>query len=156
MNILQSPYNKKRKKMKQEYNTKLVADTLAMITFSVVTGVIIEIGIVGLTWEQSLLSRLVAIPINASTGRPQGWWTDFLRKILKGQKGWRKWAVDMLGFVSFQTIVFCSNVTIGMLMTGSFSREILWKAGRVIIPILPFLGPVYGWWQDTVRKIIIH
>lgn len=134
--------------------TKLVADVLAMISFSIIIGAIIEVGLVGLTWKQSLLSRIAAMPINGFVGRPQGWWIDTLRSLL-GQEGWRKWVSDMVGFVTMQTLVFCTSVTIGMWMDGNFSWHVLWKAGYIIIPILPFLGPLYGWWQDIIRRVII-
>ncbi len=40
------------------------ADTFAMVVFCFITGMIIEILISGMTFEQSLASRTLSIPVN--------------------------------------------------------------------------------------------
>ena len=48
----------------------LIADTLAMILFSLVLGMFVEVVISGLTVVQSLTARAASVPVNLLTGRP--------------------------------------------------------------------------------------
>ena len=52
------------------------ADTFAMVVYCFVVGMIIEIFISGMTFEQSLSSRLVSIPVNILIAWPYGIYRD--------------------------------------------------------------------------------
>lgn len=49
-----------------------VADTFAMVVYCTVVNMMIEIFLSGMTFEQSLSSRLVAIPVNIIIAVPYG------------------------------------------------------------------------------------
>jgi hypothetical protein len=49
-----------------------VADTFAMVVYCTVVNMMIEIFLSGMTFEQSLSSRLVAIPVNIIIAVPTG------------------------------------------------------------------------------------
>ena len=68
-----------------------VADTFAMVVYCSVVNMLIEIFLSGMTFEQSLSSRLVAIPVNIIIA-PYGLYRDavmrFARRI--SPSGWMK------------------------------------------------------------------
>jgi FixJ family two-component response regulator len=47
-------------------------DTIAMVIFSTALGLIVEIAIAGLTFQQSIQTRAAAVPVILLTGRPYG------------------------------------------------------------------------------------
>lgn len=69
-----------------------VADTFAMVVYCSVVNMLIEIFLSGMTFEQSLSSRLVAIPVNIMIAWPYGMYRDavmrFARRI--SPAGWVK------------------------------------------------------------------
>lgn len=65
----------------------LIADTIAMIVFPFVTSMFLEIVVSGLTFSQSLTSRLLSIPLNLVTGRPYGMFRDWFFRVTKGDQG---------------------------------------------------------------------
>ena len=69
-----------------------VADTFAMVVYCSVVNMLIEIFLSGMTFEQSLSSRLVAIPVNIIIAWPYGLYRDavmrFARRI--SPAGWVK------------------------------------------------------------------
>ena len=129
---------------------RILADAFAMITFSTATGMVIELGIAGLTLGQSLQTRLVAIPVNFLTARPYGLYRDWLMKIV-GARGEgrdvRKAVTDTIAFVPFQTAVFATN----MALAGATVQQILIGC-LALAPILPFIGWPYGIYLDFVRR----
>ncbi len=58
--------------------TRLVADTISLVTFAFVVGMFAEVVVSGLTVFQSLQSRLMAIPLNTAVARPYGIYRDWL------------------------------------------------------------------------------
>lgn len=69
-----------------------VADTFAMVVYCSVVNMLIEIFLSGMSFEQSLYSRLVAIPVNILIAWPYGMYRDlFMRAARKAtQAGWAK------------------------------------------------------------------
>lgn len=69
-----------------------VADTFAMVVYCSVVNMLIEIFLSGMSFEQSLSSRLVAIPVNIIIAWPYGLYRDavmrFARRI--SPAGWVK------------------------------------------------------------------
>ena len=61
-----------------------VADTFAMVVYCSVVNMLIEIFLSGMSFEQSLYSRLVAIPVNILIAWPYGMYRDlFMRAARK-------------------------------------------------------------------------
>lgn len=85
-----------------------VADTFAMVVYCSVVNMLIEIFLSGMTFEQSLSSRLVAIPVNIMIAWPYGMYRDavmrFARRI--SPAGWVKNLADVLAYVTFQSPVY--------------------------------------------------
>ena len=85
-----------------------VADTFAMVVYCSVVNMLIEIFLSGMSFEQSLYSRLVAIPVNILIAWPYGMYRDlFMRAARKAtQAGWAKNLADVLAYVTFQSPVY--------------------------------------------------
>ena len=85
-----------------------VADTFSMVVYCSVWDMLIEIFLSGMTFEQSLSSRLVAIPVNIIIAWPYGLYRDavmrFARRI--SPAGWVKNLADVLAYVTFQSPVY--------------------------------------------------
>ncbi len=94
---------------------EVVADVFALITFSLVTGMIIEILIAGLSLEQSMMSRLLSIPVNLIIARPYGIYRDWImvRGQSQGCSQLRLTFLDIIAYVTFQLPVY------GMLVAGA-------------------------------------
>ena len=54
------------------------ADTFAMVVFSFAAGMMIEIFISGMSFEQSLASRTLSIPVNIAIAWPYGMFRDYM------------------------------------------------------------------------------
>ena len=54
------------------------ADTFAMVVFSFITGMLIEVFVSGMTLEQSLASRTLSIPVNIAIAWPYGMFRDMM------------------------------------------------------------------------------
>lgn len=89
------------------FNRAMIADVFAMITFSLVVGMSVEL-LAGLSLEQSVMSRLLSIPVNLIIARPYGLYRDWM--MLRGRvwKGGfvRLTLLDALAYLSFQTPVY--------------------------------------------------
>jgi hypothetical protein len=101
-----------------------VADTFAMVVYCSVVNMLIEIFLSGMSFEQSLSSRLVAIPVNIIIAWPYGLYRDavmrFARRI--SPAGWVKNLADVLAYVTFQSPVYVAILlTVGA--TGTRSRR---------------------------------
>lgn len=72
-----------------------VADTFAMVVYCSVVNMLIEIFLSGMSFEQSLSSRLVAIPVNILIAWPYGVYRDLIMRVARkasrrdGPKTWR-------------------------------------------------------------------
>ena len=60
-----------------------VADTFAMVVYCSVVNMLIEIFLSGMSFEQSLSSRLVAIPVNIIIAWPYGLYRDAVMRFAR-------------------------------------------------------------------------
>ncbi|VDR25269.1 L-alanine exporter AlaE [Raoultella terrigena] len=68
----------------------------------------IEIFLSGMTFEQSLSSRLVAIPVNIIIAVPYGFYRDRAMRLARhiSPSGWMKNVADVVAYVTFQSPVY--------------------------------------------------
>jgi len=118
-----------------------VADTFAMVVYCSVVNMLIEIFLSGMSFEQSLYSRLVAIPVNILIAWPYGMYRDlFMRAARKAtQAGWAKNLADVLAYVTFQSPVY----VIILLTVGADWHQIT----------AAVMGAVYGYFLDYCRRL---
>lgn len=126
-----------------------LADTTALITFTVVTGMFIEIAIVGMTLKQSIISRLLCQPLNLTLGRIYGIYRDFIIAKVCGNKKTRlkETIGDIFSYLTFQLppyigILLIIGMDLDAIITASISQTVA----------LVILGAPYGQWLGFVRK----
>lgn len=80
-----------------------VADTFAMVVYCSVVNMLIEIFLSGMSFEQSLSSGLVAIPVNILIAWPYGVYRDLIMRVARKASlaGWAKNPADVLAYVTF-------------------------------------------------------
>ncbi|MGF1737228.1 L-alanine exporter AlaE [Photobacterium satsumensis] len=126
------------------------ADTFAMVIFSFITGMMIEVFISGMTFEQSLASRTLSIPVNIAIAWPYGVFRDMM--IRQGMKlssaGWMKGLSDMLAYVLFQSPVYaCILLVVG----ADFDQIITAVTSNAFVS--GALGVVYGQFLEMCRRM---
>ena len=103
-----------------------VADTFAMVVYCTVVNMMIEIFLSGMTFQQSLSSRLVAIPVNIIIAVPYGFYRDFAMRQARriSPSGWMKNIADVVAYVTFQSPVYAaavsSNIVVSMMMGAAY------------------------------------
>lgn len=127
-----------------------VADTFAMVVYCSVVNMLIEIFLSGMTFEQSLSSRLVAIPVNIMIAWPYGMYRDavmrFARRI--NPAGWVKNLADVLAYVTFQSPVY---VVILLTVGADWHQIAAAVSSNIVVSML--MGAVYGYFLDYCRRL---
>ncbi|HCJ98549.1 MAG TPA: L-alanine exporter AlaE [Serratia grimesii] len=127
------------------------ADTFALVVYCFIAGMAIEILISGMSFQQSLSSRLLSIPVNILIAWPYGRYRDaFIRvaKRLHGHPFLLRNLADLLAYVSFQSPVYAAILwSVGadgqQIMTAVTSNAVVSMA----------MGVVYGYFLEYCRKL---
>ena len=127
-----------------------VADTFAMVVYCSVVNMVIEIFLSGMSFEQSLSSRLVAIPVNILIAWPYGFYRDAFMRFTKrySQASWAKNLADVLAYVTFQSPVYVAILW----SVGADWRQIVAAASSNII-VSMLMGAAYGYFLDYCRRL---
>ena len=118
-----------------------VADTFAMVVYCTVVNMMIEIFLSGMTFEQSLSSRLVAIPVNIIIAVPYGMYRDFAMRQARRIS-------DVLAYVTFQSPVYVA-ILWGV---GADSHQIV-AAVSSNLAVSMMMGAAYGYFLDYCRRL---
>ncbi|EKO3396423.1 L-alanine exporter AlaE [Vibrio fluvialis] len=120
-----------------------------MVVFCFVAGMIIEIFISGMTFEQSLASRTLSIPVNIAIAWPYGVFRDFVlrqgRKFSAGSM--MKNISDLVAYVLFQSPVYAA-----ILYTVGASSEQIVTAVASNALVSCGMGVLYGYFLDMCRR----
>ncbi|EKD79436.1 MAG: hypothetical protein ACD_41C00072G0003 [uncultured bacterium] len=108
---------------------KTLADTFAMVSFSIVVGMFMEVCITGLTLEQSLHCRLGSFPIKLVQGRPYGLYRDWIVQLC-GDTHLK--AGEVFAYTSFQTPIYA----LLLLAKGASVQQVLMCCGTRIVASL--------------------
>lgn len=127
-----------------------VADTFAMVVYCTVVNMMIEIFLSGMSFEQSLSSRLVAIPVNIIIAVPYGLYRDWIiRKSLTIRKsGWMKNSADVFSYVTFQSPVY---VTILWFVGADWHQISAAVSSNILVSVM--MGALYGYFLDYCRRL---
>lgn len=127
-----------------------VADTFAMVVYCSVVNMLIEILLSSMTFEQSLSSRLVAIPVNIFIAWPYGMYRDAIMRSARriSPAGWMKNLADILAYVTFQSPVYMAI----LLTVGADWHQIAAAVSSNIV-ISMLMGAVYGYFLDYCRRL---
>ncbi|PJE80318.1 L-alanine exporter AlaE [invertebrate metagenome] len=139
--------------MKIKVSRYFLADTIALMIFTFISGISIEVGIAGFTIRQSLISRLLCVPVNLGTARPYGMYRDAIQHVtekllpstLQGTLS------DIIAYVSFQLPLY-----IVILLFAGLSWKEIGIASVSQVTALIILGRPYGLWLEFCRKKIIY
>ncbi|MFI0487891.1 MAG: L-alanine exporter AlaE [Yersinia sp. (in: enterobacteria)] len=127
------------------------ADTFALVIYCFVIGMIIEVLISGMTFQQSLSSRLVSIPVNILIAWPYGIYRDaFIRfaRCYVGDHFWARSLADLLAYVSFQSpiyamILWAVGADLEQITTATTSNAVVSMA----------MGVAYGYFLEYCRRL---
>ena len=127
-----------------------VADTFAMVVYCSVVNMLIEIFLSGMTFEQSLSSRLVAIPVNIIIAWPYGFYRDaFIRQARRiTPASWMRNLADVLVYVTFQSPVY---VAILLTVGADWQQIIAAVSSNIVLSMM--MGAVYGYFLDYCRRL---
>lgn len=127
-----------------------VADTFAMVIFCFITGMVIEVFVSGMSFQQSLASRTLAIPVNIAIAWPYGVFRDMV--IRQGARlsgsGWMKGVSDMAAYVLFQSPVYACILWV----VGADMDQIATAVASNAFVSGP-LGLVYGQFLEKCRRL---
>ncbi|MGR2949398.1 L-alanine exporter AlaE [Vibrio vulnificus] len=125
------------------------ADTFAMVVFCFISGMIIEILISGMTFQQSLASRTLSIPVNIAIAWPYGVFRDWvLRQGARvSTSRLMKNVSDLVAYVLFQSPVYA-----GILLAVGASTEQIITAVTSNAIISCGMGVLYGYFLDMCRR----
>ena len=128
----------------------LVADIFAMIAFSTALCMGIELFLAGMTLAQSVSARIAAVPVNLLTGRPYGWFRDWLFRLLRIDRSnrWRVVMGDTLAFVAFQVPLY----VVVLLMADASWRQIAVSTASITV-LFTLAGRPYGAFMDFCRRV---
>ena len=126
-----------------------VADTFAMVVYCTVVNMMIEIFLSGMTFQQSLSSRLVAIPVNIIIAVPYGFYRDFAMRQARriSASGWMKNIADV-AYVTFQSPVYVAI----LLVVGADWHQIAAAVSSNIV-VSMMMGAAYGYFLDYCRRL---
>lgn len=123
-----------------------IADTIALISFFTVTGIINERFIARMTWDQVFDARILGAILMVPSGRPYGMWRDwFMRHAVETRRSQILW--DTLSLVSFQVPIYAAILAV----SGAGADEIL-RGSLGVIVIMLALGRPYGAYLGLVRR----
>lgn len=127
-----------------------MADTFAMVVYCTVVNMLIEIFLSGMSFEQSLSSRLVAIPVNILIACPYGIYRDFfMRQARKmNNKGWTKTIADILAYITFQSPVYAAILWV---IGADWHQIVAAVSSNMVISMM--MGAVYGYFLDYCRRL---
>lgn len=134
----------------KENMRRCLADTFAMVIFSTIVGVFVEVVVAGLALEQSARIRLSAIPVMLLAGRPYGMYRDWLFRLLgnKSPGPFKAAVLDTFANVTFQVPVYSCLLA----LNGATVGQILTAVGSIIL-IIVLSGRPYGLFLVWIRRL---
>ena len=103
-----------------------------------------------MTFQQSLSSRLVAIPVNIIIAVPYGFYRDFAMRQARriSPSGWMKNIADVVAYVTFQSPVYVAI----LLVVGADWHQIAAAVSSNIV-VSMMMGAAYGYFLDYCRRL---
>ena len=126
------------------------ADTFAMVVYCSVVNMMIEIFLSGMTFEQSLSSRLVAIPVNIIIAWPYGLYRDAIMRYARriSPKSGMRTLADVVAYVTFQSPVY---VAILLTVGADWHQIVAAVSSNAVLSML--MGALYGYFLDYCRRL---
>jgi hypothetical protein len=113
------------------------ADTFALVVYCFIAGMAIEILVSGMSFQQSLSSRLLSIPVNILIARRFQRQPFLLRNL-----------ADLLAYVSFQSPVYAAILW----SVGADGQQIITAVTSNAVVSMA-MGVVYGYFLEYCRRL---
>ncbi|ATA26697.1 L-alanine exporter AlaE [Brenneria goodwinii] len=127
------------------------ADTFALVVYCFITGMVIEIGLSGMSFEQSFSSRLLSIPVNIVVAWPYGLYRDRVLSMAKRHISAHlliRNLADLFAYVSFQSPVYFAILW----YIGVDSSQMLTAvASNAVVSMV--MGVLYGYFLEYCRRL---
>lgn len=124
----------------------LFVDSFAALVFFTVVAGLVELLFAGMSPDQVLAARLVAIPVILATGRPYGMWRDMVFR--RFGRNISPLLVDIGAFLSFQVPVYAGILAIAGASIGQMTAAI----GAALV-FMPLIGRPYGLFLSICRRL---
>ncbi|POE24931.1 L-alanine exporter AlaE [Pectobacterium odoriferum] len=127
------------------------ADTFALVVYCFITGMAIEIMLSGMSFEQSLSSRLLSIPVNIAIAWPYGLYRDRVLNMARRHSGEHflvRSVADLFAYVSFQSPVYA----IILWSIGANPAQILTAVTSNLV-VSMVTGVIYGYFLEYCRRL---
>ncbi|RUS01256.1 L-alanine exporter AlaE [Pectobacterium polaris] len=127
------------------------ADTFALVVYCFITGMAIEIMLSGMSFEQSLSSRLLSIPVNIAIAWPYGLYRDRVLNMARchgGEHFLVRSVADLFAYVSFQSPVYA----IILWSIGANPAQILTAVTSNLV-VSMVTGVIYGYFLEYCRRL---
>lgn len=122
-----------------------LADTLALLVFFTITGILNERFVAGMDWPEVARSRLIGAPLMVLTARPYGLWRDWvMRRAGPGRLSRLVW--DTGALLLFQVPIYAAIIAAGGAEGAQILRGTLGAAALMLA-----LGRPYGMFLGLVR-----
>ena len=122
-------------------------DTLALLVFFTITGVLNERFVAGMSWGEVATARAIGAPLMVLTARPYGLWRDWVLGRFAGAHRGSRLLWDTAALVSFQVPIYAAILVAG----GAEGREVV-QGCLGAAAIMVAAGRLYGMWLDLVRS----
>ncbi|CAI2452689.1 L-alanine exporter AlaE [Serratia liquefaciens] len=127
------------------------ADTFALVVYCFIAGMAIEILVSGMSFQQSLSSRLLSIPVNILIAWPYGRYRDLFIRITRRSDRYPfllRNLADLLAYVSFQSPVYAAILW----SVGADGQQIITAvASNAVVSMA--MGVVYGYFLEYCRRL---
>ena len=127
---------------------RLLSDTFALAIFSTLGAFTVEYFLVGLSLEQTLWTRLLALPAIVLTAYPYGLYHDVLLSIFPGRSRLRLLLLDTFAFLSFQMPIYAGLLWIN----GANGAQII-AAVTASVGVITLSGRPYGLFMEACRTL---
>lgn len=130
---------------------ELLLDIFAMNSFSWAIAIPIELLLAGLSLQEHLQVRMMAVIFNTLIARPFGLYRLWAYRRLPGRGRLHAYLVDTFVFLSFQLPLYTAN----MLLGGASWLEIA-TASLTFMLLAGAMGRPYGIYLDWLRRLWIR
>lgn len=124
-----------------------LADTLALLVFFTITGVLNERFVAGMDWSEVARARSVGALLMVLTARPYGLWRSWVLGRFAGEGWGSRFLWDTVALISFQVPIYAAILVAGGAEVGEVVQGCL---GVTVIMLVS--GRPYGLWLDLVRS----
>ncbi|CAI1027751.1 L-alanine exporter AlaE [Serratia quinivorans] len=127
------------------------ADTFALVVYCFIAGMAIEILVSGMSFQQSLSSRLLSIPVNILIAWPYGRYRDLFIRVARRfqrQPFLLRNLADLLAYVSFQSPVYAAILW----SVGANGQQIITAVTSNAVVSMA-MGVVYGYFLEYCRRL---